>query len=90
MGDILMIHQRLLSIALITWIACGVGGSGSIINAAAPNVVFILADDLGWRDLSCYGSPFNETPHIDALAAAGMRFTNAYTAGSICSPTRAV
>lgn len=89
MGDTLMIHQRLLSIALITWIACGVGGSGSIINAAAPNVVFILADDLGWRDLSCYGSPFNETPHIDAVAAAGMRFTNAYTAGSICSPTRA-
>ncbi len=57
--------------------------------AAGPNVVFILADDLGWRDLSSYGSPFCETPYIDSLAAGGMRFTNAYTAGSICSPTRA-
>lgn len=84
-----MIHQRMLRIALIIGIACGVGGSERVAHAATPNVVFILADDLGWRDLSCYGSPFNETPHIDALAASGMRFTNAYTAGSICSPTRA-
>jgi arylsulfatase A-like enzyme len=54
-----------------------------------PNVVFILADDLGWRDLACYGSSFYETPHIDALAASGMQFENAYAASPVCSPTRA-
>lgn len=53
------------------------------------NVVFILADDLGWSDLGCYGNTFNETPFIDSLAASGVRFTNAYAAAPICSPTRA-
>lgn len=57
--------------------------------ARPPNVVFILADDLGWRDTSLYGSTFYETPHIDALARRGMMFTNAYAAAAICSPTRA-
>lgn len=62
----------------------------SICKAAQPpNVVFLLADDLGWQDLSCYGGEYCETPHIDRLAASGMRFTQAYSAGSICSPTRA-
>lgn len=56
--------------------------------ARKPNIVFLLADDLGWKDLSCYGSPFCETPNIDRLAKQGMRFTQAYTAGSVCSPTR--
>src|ERR1019366_2483389 len=56
---------------------------------ARPNIVFILADDLGWRDLVCYGSTFYETPHLDQLAAKGMRFTDAYAACSVCSPTRA-
>ncbi|MCB1212155.1 MAG: sulfatase-like hydrolase/transferase, partial [Verrucomicrobiales bacterium] len=60
----------------------------SPLHAAKPNIVFILADDLGWKDLSCYGAPFNETPHIDRLASQGLRFTQAYTAGSVCSPTR--
>jgi len=54
-----------------------------------PNIVLIVADDLGWADLSCYGSRFHETPHLDALAAGGMRFTNAYAACPVCSPTRA-
>jgi len=54
-----------------------------------PNIVFILADDLGWRDLGCYGSNFYETPNIDRLAQMGMRFTNAYAANPLCSPTRA-
>ncbi|MCA9195516.1 MAG: sulfatase-like hydrolase/transferase [Planctomycetales bacterium] len=54
-----------------------------------PNVVILLADDLGWKDVSCYGSTFCETPNIDALANGGVRFTQAYSAGSICSPTRA-
>jgi arylsulfatase A-like enzyme len=54
-----------------------------------PNVVLILADDLGWRDLGCHGSTFYETPHLDALARRGMRFTDAYAAAAVCSPTRA-
>jgi arylsulfatase A-like enzyme len=54
-----------------------------------PNVVIFLADDLGWRDLGCTGSTFYETPNIDALAARGMMFTNAYAACPVCSPTRA-
>lgn len=54
-----------------------------------PNFVFILIDDLGWRDLACYGSLFYETPHIDRLAREGMSFSNAYAACTVCSPTRA-
>jgi len=53
-----------------------------------PNIVLILADDLGWSDLVCYGADLHETPHIDRLAATGMRFTDAYAA-SVCSPARA-
>jgi len=54
-----------------------------------PNFVFFLVDDMGWQDLGCYGSPFYETPNIDRLAAQGMRFTDAYAACPVCSPTRA-
>jgi arylsulfatase A-like enzyme len=54
-----------------------------------PNVVFILADDLGWRDTTPYGSKFYETPNIAKLAARGMLFRQAYAAAPICSPTRA-
>jgi len=54
-----------------------------------PNIVCILIDDLGWRDLACYGSSFYETPHLDALAARGIRFTDAYASCPVCSPTRA-
>ncbi len=53
------------------------------------NVVLILADDLGWTDLTCYGSDFHETPVLDKLAAEGMRFTQNYSACTVCSPTRA-
>ncbi len=54
-----------------------------------PNFVFILIDDLGWRDLTCYGSKFYETPNTDRLARQGMKFSNAYAACPVCSPTRA-
>ncbi|MCX8036533.1 MAG: sulfatase [Candidatus Sumerlaeia bacterium] len=57
--------------------------------AVRPNFVFILADDLGWTDLGCFGSDLHKTPHLDRLAAQGMRFTSAYAAGPVCSPTRA-
>ena len=54
-----------------------------------PNIVFFLVDDMGWRDVGVFGSTFYETPHIDALAERGVRFTNAYAATHVCSPTRA-
>lgn len=56
--------------------------------AAQPNIVFILADDLGYMDLGCYGSDLHQTPNIDRLAREGMRFTQAYAACHVCSPTR--
>src|SRR5210317_1460812 len=54
-----------------------------------PNVVLLLVDDLGWRDVGFMGSKFYETPNIDRLAKEGMIFTNAYAACAVCSPTRA-
>ncbi len=56
---------------------------------AAPNILFILADDLGYGDLGCYGCPDIKTPRLDALAADGVRFTNFYANDAVCSPTRA-
>jgi len=53
-----------------------------------PNIVFILADDLGWADLACYGSDLHETPNLDRLANQGVRFTDAYAASPVCTPTR--
>jgi arylsulfatase A-like enzyme len=75
-----------LVVALVLW------GTAAPLRAderLPPNIVFILIDDLGWRDLGCYGSTFYESPHIDKLAAQGMKFTHAYTACCVCSPTRA-
>ncbi len=57
--------------------------------ASPPNVVFIMADDLGYGDLGCYGSPDIRTPHLDQLAKEGIRFTDYYATGPTCSPTRA-
>ncbi|WP_253158120.1 sulfatase [Stieleria tagensis] len=54
-----------------------------------PNIVMLLADDLGWTGLGCYGSDFYETPNLDALAGSGVKFTDAYAACTVCSPTRA-
>jgi arylsulfatase A-like enzyme len=53
-----------------------------------PNIIFILADDLGYGDLGCYGQARIQTPHIDALAAEGMRFTDAYAGSTVCAPSR--
>jgi len=71
----------------------GAGAAASVMGGTRtsekPNVIIILVDDLGWKDLSCYGSEFYETPNIDAMAARGIRFTNGYAAHAVCSPTRA-
>jgi len=59
------------------------------LQKSPPNILFILVDDLAWSDLGCYGHPWHETPHIDSLAAQGMRFTQAYAPAPICSASRA-
>jgi len=71
-------------------LALALGLFGTSARAAEkPNVIFILADDLGWTDLGCQGSKYYESPNIDKLASQGLRFTSAYTCGPNCQPTRA-
>lgn len=65
------------------------GQQYATIENELPNIVLILADDLGWSDLGCYGSKYYETPNIDKLAEDGIRFTDAYSAAPVCAPTRA-
>jgi arylsulfatase A-like enzyme len=79
----------MLGLALAALLLAGAPASSADGDGKKPNFVFILIDDMGWRDLGCYGSTFYETPHIDNLARQGMRFTNAYAACPVCSPTRA-
>jgi arylsulfatase A-like enzyme/lysophospholipase L1-like esterase len=75
--------KRLFSFALLIW--------ALVTNAATkPNIVFILADDLGYGDLSCYGQQKFKTPNIDRLAAEGMKFTAHYSGNNVCAPARCV
>ena len=68
--------------------AIGTAINSPIKASGRPNILFILADDLGWGDLSCYGRPDYRTPRLDQLAQQGIRFTNAYSAAPVCTPTR--
>jgi len=77
--------RNLLSVIMM----CGMLGSLTAAEPARPNIVLILADDLGINDLGCYGRAEHATPHLDRLAQDGLRFTCAYTAQPICSPSRA-
>lgn len=74
---------------LATTVECQATRSPSPEPSSPPNVVLFLVDDLGWADLGVQGSTFYETPEVDRLAASGMRFTDAYAASPVCSPTRA-
>ena len=76
-------------LAILAGIHVTAPGAAQRVRPSKPNIVFILADDLGWRDLGSYGSTFYETPNIDRLARDGVRFTSAYAAAPVCSPTRA-
>lgn len=78
--------RKLLVTSVLVVISMGQLSAGDQIT---PNIVFILADDLGINDLHCYGRQDHNTPHLDQLAKEGMRFTSAYAAQSVCSPTRA-
>ena len=74
---------------LCYWALPGTVDSWGTEPSRTPNIVLILADDLGWTDLGCYGSDLYQSPHIDGLAKDGMRFTANYSACTVCSPTRA-
>lgn len=73
-------------VVCMLWIACQPTKKN---EAKPPNIIFFMVDDLGWMDTAVYGSEYYETPHIDRLAEMGMRFTRAYAANPLCSPTRA-
>jgi arylsulfatase A-like enzyme len=79
--------DSLRTIAVVALIA-SLAATGAAAEGNRPNIVLIVADDLGWTDLSCFGSKYYETPNIDSLAGAGMTFTNAYACPN-CAPTRA-
>lgn len=84
---------RMLGAGMAGWAAGCAGVRPADAAQAAgqrpPNIVLILVDDLGWADVGCYGSTYFQTPHIDRLCAQGMKFTDAYAACAVCSPTRA-
>ena len=83
--------------SLLRTLACGFAilitahAASTAVHAAAakPNIVLVLNDDMGWNDIGCSGTTIYQTPHIDKLARDGMRFTQAYSACTVCSPTRA-
>src|SRR6187455_1119502 len=76
--------MRLLTLLLTAVVIAG----GPARAEPAPNVIFILADDLGYGDLGCFGQKLIQTPNIDRLAAEGMRFTQAYAGATVCAPSR--
>ncbi len=74
---------------ILSVIVCGMSlGAEAREEAEQPNILFILIDDMGWMDLGCYGNTLHQTPNIDRLAEEGVRFTQAYAAAHVCSPTR--
>ncbi|MCC5931839.1 MAG: sulfatase [Cyclobacteriaceae bacterium] len=82
-------HNRYIVIYCL-WVALMLSFSFEVqAQNAPPNIILILVDDLGISDLGCYGHPFFQTPSIDSLSERGMRFTQAYAASPVCSPTRA-
>jgi arylsulfatase A-like enzyme len=81
-------RRGLLAAGVGAVLTSAVAGSAGSARPSRPNVLVLLADDLGWADLGCYGSPYIRTPRLDGLAAGGVRFTAAYAAAPVCSPTR--
>ena len=80
-----MKHILTLLAALLPLLAAGLHAA----DAKRPNIVIIYADDLGYGDLGCYGSPVIRTPHLDKMAAEGLRFTDFYSGAEVCTPSRA-
>jgi hypothetical protein len=74
------------ALLVIIMVSCLKAGASTSENL---NIILIVADDLGWTDLACYGSDFHESPNLDRFAMQGISFTNAYAASPVCTPTRA-
>jgi hypothetical protein len=87
-----MNRRHFLGLAAITgtglFTGCVTGSTPQTAKLNKPNILFILIDDMGWKDIACAGSTYYETPHIDELAANGMRFVNAYSSSPVCTPSR--
>src|SRR3546814_7314049 len=81
-------RQALLGSAAIGLAAAGTASAKILPRKRAPNILFILADDLGYADVSCYGRRDYVTPAIDSIASGGMRFTQGYANSAVCSATR--
>jgi len=79
-----------LFLGLFFLVFCGCKSDQELEESIPPNIIFILADDLGYGDLGCYGQELIETPHIDALASTGMKFTQHYSGSPVCAPSRCV
>src|SRR5687767_6073993 len=93
-AGVVMVEERNMSHRLTAFVVlvlglCAAAGVAEAARPDRPNVIFILADDLGYTDVASYGSGYYETPNIDKLAKSGVRFTNGYTCGPNCQPTRA-
>src|SRR5439155_6604972 len=88
LGGIAMLQRRfgLLIVAVLTFVANGVFAA----ETSRPNIVFILADDLGYGELGCFGQTKIKTPNLDRLAAEGMRLTQHYAGNAVCAPSRCV
>jgi len=78
-----MVLWVLATVASVIW------ASAQTLTSQKPNIIFILADDLGYGDLGCYGQTKIKTPNIDRLAAEGIRFTQCYAGSTVCAPSRA-
>jgi len=86
----LRVQLAVLLLLLLPWPALADAGEPAARAPGRPNVVFVLADDLGYGDLGVYGQKLVRTPHLDRLAAEGMRFTDFYSGSTVCAPSRAV
>ena len=84
-----VIHQAQQLVVVIIFLSCLSGCQTKKDEPAKPNVLFILADDFGYHDMSSSGSEFYETPHMDRIAVESMVFTQGYAACQVCSPSRA-
>ena len=84
-----LFSQLTLSLTVVFLVSCKDKTKDEMPPTTPPNIIMIVADDMGWYDLACYGSDFIETPNLDQLAARGILFTNGYAAAPLCSPSRA-
>ena len=82
------LHMICWGFLLISWIACNTLPSPPSSPSDKPNIIFIMADDLGYGDLGCYGQKLIQTPYLDQMAAEGMRFTHCYAGSPVCAPSR--